>query len=56
MFQENTTINEESKTQYEEPDVHCCRLEASDYGICQVCGAIVPGTSADYDLHGYDPY
>lgn len=54
MFEEKIIINEE--IQYDEIDVHCCRLEASDYGICQVCGAIVSGTSADYELHGYDPY
>lgn len=36
-------------------DSHSCRENASAYGICEVCGAILPGTPADYDLHGYDP-
>lgn len=38
-----------------ELDVHSCRAEADEYGICKVCGAIVHGTTADYELHGYDP-
>lgn len=40
----------------EDPDAHSCRAEANDYGVCQWCGAIVSGTLADYELHGYDPY
>ena len=40
----------------QDPDAHSCRAEASPYGICQWCGAIVSGTTADYELHGYDPY
>ena len=39
----------------EDPDAHSCRAEADACGICSVCGAIVHGTSADYELHGYDP-
>ena len=38
-----------------EEDVHSCRAEADAYGFCQVCGAIVHGSLADYELHGYDP-
>lgn len=38
-----------------ESDAHSCRANADPYGVCQVCGAIVPGTAADYDIHGYDP-
>lgn len=38
-----------------EPDAHSCRANASSYGVCTVCGAIVSGTLADYELHGYDP-
>ena len=38
-----------------DPDAHSCRAEANEYGICQCCGAIVSGTIADYELHGYDP-
>ena len=38
-----------------EPDAHSCRAEMNDYGICSVCGAIVCGSLADYDLRGYDP-
>lgn len=40
---------------FEEPDAHSCRAESDEYGICQVCGAIVSGSLADYELHGYDP-
>lgn len=48
--------NEEMREAVEQdPDAHSCRTEASDYGICSVCGAIVSGTLADYELHGYDP-
>ena len=39
----------------EDPDAHSCSACADDYGLCSVCGAIVHGTSADYELHGYDP-
>lgn len=39
----------------EDPDAHSCAAEADAYGICTWCGAIVHGTSADYELHGYDP-
>ena len=38
-----------------EPDAHSCRAECDAYGYCQVCGAIVSGTSADYSERGYDP-
>lgn len=38
-----------------ELDAHSCAACADDYGICTVCGAIVRGTLADYELHGYDP-
>lgn len=34
-------------------DSHNCRAEADAYGICSVCGAIIPGSCADHDLHGY---
>ena len=40
----------------QDPEAHSCRAEANAYGICQWCGAIVSGTMADYELHGYDPY
>ena len=39
----------------EDIDAHSCRAEADEYGFCTVCGAIVSGSSADYELHGYDP-
>lgn len=39
----------------EEEDAHDCREHDNGYGICSWCGAIIPGTLADYDLHGYDP-
>ena len=38
----------------EDYDSHNCRTEADEYGICSVCGAIVHGSLADYDLLGYD--
>ena len=38
-----------------DPDAHSCRAEANEYGVCTVCGAIVHGSCADYELHGYDP-
>lgn len=39
----------------EEPDSHSCSANADSYGYCQVCGAIVHGSLADYEEHGYDP-
>lgn len=48
-------MEEEEEWDYNEPDAHSCAANADYYGICQVCGAIVHGTPADYDLHGYDP-
>lgn len=39
----------------EDPDTHSCRAEADSSGYCQVCGAIVHGSPADYEEHGYDP-
>ena len=39
----------------EDLDAHSCSAEANEYGICSVCGAIVHGSLADYELHGYDP-
>ncbi len=39
----------------ENPDAHDCRANANEYGICTVCGAIIHGSIADYELHGYDP-
>ena len=40
---------------HEEYDAHSCSAEADEFGFCTVCGAIVHGSQADYDLHGYDP-
>ena len=45
----------EQNTDDWDPDAHSCRANADNYGICTVCGAIVSGTLADYELHGYDP-
>ena len=39
----------------EDPDSHSCRANADAYGFCSVCGAIVHGSLADYELCGYDP-
>ena len=38
-----------------EPDAHSCSANADAYGYCQICGAIVHGSCADYEEHGYDP-
>ena len=38
-----------------EPDAHSCREYADADGYCQVCGAVVHGSPADYEIHGYDP-
>ena len=46
------TVEEMTADDY---DAHSCRAEADAYGYCQWCGAIVSGTSADYEEHGYDP-
>lgn len=48
-------LEKKEKVAEEEYDAHSCRAEANEYGICQWCGAIVSGTTADYELHGYDP-
>lgn len=40
---------------HEEYDAHSCSAEADEFGFCTVCGAIVHGSQADYELHGYDP-
>lgn len=34
-------------------DAHSCRANASSYGICTVCGSIIPDSVADHVLHGY---
>lgn len=39
--------------EYYDDDAHSCSACADDYGICQVCGAIVHGSQADHDIHGY---
>ena len=36
-------------------DAHSCRQYDNGSGYCSLCGAIIPGTPADYDEHGYDP-
>ncbi len=35
-------------------DSHSCSRYADWYGYCQICGAIVPGTSAYRDEYGCD--
>ena len=39
----------------ERADAHNCREHDNGSGYCSWCGAIIPGTSADYYEHGYDP-
>ena len=45
------------RSQYEdmEIDAHSCRANSDGYGYCTVCGAVIHGSAADYDVHGYDP-
>ena len=33
-------------------DAHDCRAEASEYGICRVCGRVLGDTPAYRDLYG----
>ena len=35
-------------------DAHVCS-DDSGYGCCSICGAIIHGSCADYELHSYDP-
>lgn len=44
-----------SSEEDDDEDAHNCKENATEYGICEVCGAILPGTRADYELHSYDP-
>ena len=37
----------------EEPDAHSCRAHADADGVCQWCGAVIHGSYADHELHGY---
>lgn len=36
-------------------DSHSCSANSDEWGYCSVCGAVVHGSVADYELHGYDP-
>ena len=38
-----------------DPDSHSCRANSDGYGYCSVCGSIIHGSLADYEIHGYDP-
>ena len=51
----NLFEGDDVESHYEDPDAHSCRAEADSSGYCQVCGAIVHGSLADYEEHGYDP-
>ena len=33
-------------------DEHCCSVEADAYGVCQYCGAVLPGSMAYLDIFG----
>lgn len=35
-------------------DAHVCS-DDSGYGCCSICGAIIHGSCADYEMHSYDP-
>ena len=34
-------------------DAHSCRAHADADGVCQWCGAVIHGSVADHELHGY---
>lgn len=38
----------------EEMDSHTC-YDETGFRFCSDCGAIIPGSCADYRFHGYDP-
>lgn len=57
-WRKGLTQEEQSKVDdwdEEAEDAHSCREHSNDYGLCTWCGAIIPGTPADYTEHGYDP-
>lgn len=33
-------------------DAHCCSMFADEYGYCQYCGAIIPGSYAYSKIYG----
>lgn len=37
----------------EEVDAHSCSAHADADGVCQWCGAVIHGSIADHELHGY---
>ena len=37
----------------EEADAHSCSAHADADGVCQWCGAVIHGSNADHELHGY---
>lgn len=43
---------EENQDIYDEPDAHSCRANADLYGYCQICGAVIYGSSAYSELYG----
>lgn len=36
----------------EDMDAHSCSANADAYGICEICGAVIPGTPAYRDIYG----
>ena len=36
-------------------DAHCCASFDDGTGYCDICGAVIPHTSAYYDVYGCDP-
>ena len=49
------SIGNREPSEEEEADVHSCSANSDGYGFCTVCGAIIHGSQADYELYGYDP-
>lgn len=41
--------------EYFDPDAHSCRDNMDENGFCTICGAVVPGTWAYYELYGGEP-
>ena len=49
----NEVIDNDEEECYDDYDAHSCSACADYYGICQVCGAVIHGSQADHDIHGY---
>ncbi|MBO4213556.1 MAG: hypothetical protein IKX99_04390 [Lachnospiraceae bacterium] len=57
-------VSPEDKIKSEYPDArdadpeklgHICEEHQDTYGICRICGRVIPGTMAAFDLLGEEP-